>query len=117
MVCVSEAVLRAGVMPGWMLGWPATAAMADTSVVAKLKQRRGLGGRVKGIGHGSGGSDVHIDGGEGTVCYRAADGTGEGESGVELETAELARGAGGSLLDDGIDLGRAGGWCCRGHCD
>lgn len=116
-VCVSVEVRRAGGTPGSMPRRPATAGTADASV-AKLKRRRGFwAGWVESIGHGSGTSDVHIDGGEGTVCYRAADGTGEGESGVELDAAELARGTGGSLLDDGIDLGRAGGWRCRGHCD
>lgn len=51
------------------------------------------------------------------MCYGAADGTGKGESGVEGDTAELARGAGSSLLDDGVDLGRAGGLRGGAHCD
>lgn len=46
----------------------------------------------------------------------AADGTGKGESGVEGEAGELARGGGSSLLDDGVDLGRAGRGNGRGHC-
>lgn len=61
--------------------------------------------------------DVHIDGGQGTVCYGAADGTSEGKSGVEGDTAKLARSGGSGLLDDGIDLGRAGRLRWRAHCD
>lgn len=53
--------------------------------------------------------DVHIDRSQGTVCYRAADGTGKGESGVESDTAQLAGSVGSGLLDNGVDLGRAGG--------
>ena len=43
----------------------------------------------------------------------AAESTGEGESGVESGTAEL--GSGSSLLDDGVDLGRARGRNGRRH--
>lgn len=47
-----------------------------------------------------------------------AEGTGQGESGVEVDTAELARSRGGGLLDDGIDLVGASGRHGRGgHCD
>lgn len=67
--------------------------------------------------------DVHIDGCEGTVGDGAAEGTGEGEAGVESGTAEL--GSGGGLRNDGVDLGRARGrgsghFCCGrdcGRCD
>lgn len=55
------------------------------------------------------GSDVHIDGGEGTVCYRAADGAGKGESGVEGNAALLAGRIGGGGLDGGIGLDGTGG--------
>ena len=116
-VLVSVVVYRPGGVPGLMLLRPA-AAGTTRRIGREAETKTSLfWGRMGGIGHGSWRSDVHIDGGEGTVCYRAADGTGKGESGVELESAELARGAGGSLLDDGIDLGRAGGWRCGGHCD
>ena len=48
---------------------------------------------------------------------RAADGTGKGEAGVELEAGELARLFSLDVLDNGIELGRAGGLCGRGHCE
>lgn len=47
----------------------------------------------------------------------AAEGTGKGESGVEVDTAELGRSGSGGLLDDSIDLGRASGRHGGGHCD
>lgn len=43
-----------------------------------------------------------------------ADGTGKGESGVEVEAAELLRSVGAGSLDDRVNLGRAGG-CWRRH--
>lgn len=46
----------------------------------------------------------------------AADSTSEGESGVELEAAHL-RGGRSHLLDDGVDLGRAGSGSSGGHCE
>lgn len=49
--------------------------------------------------------NVHIDGGESAVGDGAADGTGKGESGVELEARELG---GGSDLSGGVGL--------AGHC-
>lgn len=39
----------------------------------------------------------------------AADGTSQGESGVESHATELLGGAGSGLLDERVDLGRAGG--------
>lgn len=42
---------------------------------------------------------------------RTADGTCQRESRVEGNSAELLWSAGGDLLDNGIDLGRAGGGC------
>lgn len=50
---------------------------------------------------------------------RAADGTGEGETGVELDAGELRRLSGLDVLLDGIDLGAAsrGGGSLGGHCD
>jgi hypothetical protein len=53
--------------------------------------------------------DLHIDGCEGTVGDGTADSASQGESGVESDTAELLGSAGSDLLDDGIDLCRAGG--------
>jgi len=44
-----------------------------------------------------------------------ADGTRQGESGVELETAELFGGVCDDLLDDGIDFRRAGRGSRRCH--
>lgn len=55
-----------------------------------------------------------IDRGEGSVSDGAADSTSEGESGVELEAAHL-RGGRSHLLDDGVDLGRAGSGSSGGH--
>lgn len=46
---------------------------------------------------------------------RTADGTSEGESGVEGNTAQLAGSVGSGLLDNGVDLGRAGGLRWGGH--
>lgn len=54
-------------------------------------------------------ADLHIDGSESTVGDGAADCTSQGESGVEGDTAELLGGVGLCSLEDGIDLGRAGG--------
>lgn len=54
---------------------------------------------------------LHIDGCEGSVGYGAADSAGEGESGVELDTAQFL----GGLVDDRLDLG-LGGRRGRGHC-
>lgn len=48
--------------------------------------------------------DVHINRSQCTVGNGAAEGTGKGESGVEVDTAELARSGSSGLLDDGIDL-------------
>lgn len=65
---------------------------------------------------------LHIDGCESSVGDGTADGTGKGESRVEVDTAELLWGTLGldSLLD-GVQLAGAsrGGWCCRcvAHCD
>lgn len=61
--------------------------------------------------------DVHIDRSQGTVGDGAAEGTSKGESGVEVDTAELARSGGSGLLDDGIDLVRASGRHGGGHFD
>lgn len=62
---------------------------------------------------------LHIDGGKATVGEGAADGTGEGETGVELDAGELRRLSGLDVLLDGIDLGAAGGGggSLGGHCD
>lgn len=46
-----------------------------------------------------------------------ADGTGKGESGVEVDTGKLARSGGSGLLDNGIDLVRASGRHGGGHFD
>jgi hypothetical protein len=51
----------------------------------------------------------HIDGGKSTVGDGTADRSGESESRVERDTAELLGRSGKRLLHDGIDLGRAGG--------
>lgn len=61
--------------------------------------------------------NIHIDGSKTTVGDRAADGTGKGESGVQGHAGELGRLGGLDILDDGIDLGRASGFCVGGHCD
>lgn len=61
--------------------------------------------------------DLHIDWGETTVSDGAADSTSEGESGVKVGTGELLRSVGKGLLDDGVDLGRAGGWVWSRHGD
>ena len=58
--------------------------------------------------------DVHINGSEGTVGDGAADGTGERESRVETNAAELGSGGDSGLLDDSVDLGRS---CLSSHCD
>lgn len=81
----------------------------------RRQEDKELSGRLASLKDG--GIDVHIDGSQGTVCYGAADGTGKGESGVEGDTAKLARSGGSGLLDDGIDLGRAGGLRWGAHCD
>lgn len=53
---------------------------------------------------------LHIDGGKTTVGDGTADGTSKGESGVEVETAQLCWvGDGSDILLDGIQLGRASG--------
>lgn len=56
---------------------------------------------------------LHIDGGESTVGDGAADGTGEGKTGVELEAAVLGRrgggGRGSGLLSDGRGAGSGSG--------
>ena len=52
--------------------------------------------------------NLHIDGCEGAVGDRTADCASQGESGVESDAAELLGGVGSDLLDDGIDLRRAG---------
>ncbi|TKW49736.1 hypothetical protein CTA1_5092 [Colletotrichum tanaceti] len=62
------------------------------------------------------GEHLHIDGSQGTVGDGAADSTGKGESRVEGEAGKLAGGVGSSLLDDGVDLGRAGGGQGGSHC-
>lgn len=77
-------------------------------LIAQMAQAIAADGRLH--------SDLHIDGCEATVGDRTADCTSQGESGVELKTAELLGGVGGDLLDDGIDLRRASGCCGRGHC-
>ena len=62
---------------------------------------------------------LHIDRRETTVGQGTADGTGEGESGVEGETAELLGLIGLDVLLDGIELDRAGraGRVCGSHCE
>jgi hypothetical protein len=47
----------------------------------------------------------------------AADGTSEGEARVEGEAGKLARLLSLDVLDDGIELGRAGGLCGSRHCE
>lgn len=47
---------------------------------------------------------LHIDRSKATVGDGTADGTGEGESRVESETAELARSSGSGLAGEGIGL-------------
>jgi hypothetical protein len=51
---------------------------------------------------------LHIDGGETTVGDGTADGTGKGESRVEVETAELLGSGSLDVLLDGVHLGGAG---------
>ena len=51
---------------------------------------------------------LHIDGSETTVGNGTADCTSQGESRVELKTAELLWGVCGDVLDNGVDLRRAG---------
>lgn len=47
----------------------------------------------------------------------AADGTGKGKARVEREAGRGGRLVSLDILDDGIDLGRAGGFRRAGHCD
>jgi hypothetical protein len=67
------------------------------------------------VGNREGGRSLHIDGCEGTVGNCTADSTGQGESRVELDTAELFGGVCDDLLDDSIDLRRAGRGSRRCH--
>ena len=63
--------------------------------------------------------DVHIDGGESTVGDGAAEGTGDGEAGVQSQTGRGGRVNVGSELGLGrVDLAGAGGSGGRssGHC-
>lgn len=61
--------------------------------------------------------NVHIDGSQSTVGDGAAEGTGQGEAGVQVEAgAGGSRRGGGGLLDDGVD-GRLSGGHCEGMCD
>lgn len=70
------------------------------------RHRTRRGNRSSPLGwHGSQG-DLHIDGSESTVGDGTADSTSEGESGVELKTAELGGGCDG-LLGHSIHLGAA----------
>lgn len=71
------------------------------------------------VGRSIGAEHIHIDGSEATVRDSAADGTGESESRVEVETLGVGRvGSGGCRLD-GIELGGAGGGggSLGRHCD
>ena len=47
----------------------------------------------------------------------AAKGTSKGEAGVQVNAGELVRLSSLDVLDDGIELGRAGGFRVGGHCD
>lgn len=60
---------------------------------------------------------LHIDGSKSTVGDGAADSTGEGEAGVEGEAAQLLGLGSLDILDNGVELGRAGGFRVGGHCD
>ena len=87
-------------------GDPAAAASASRSADREIAK---ITTKLKHDGRGSGkGNNLHIDGSESTVGDGTADSAGKGESGVESNAAELGRGGGLGLLDDGIDLGRAG---------
>jgi hypothetical protein len=58
-----------------------------------------------------------IDGSEATVGDGAADGTSEGEARVEAQARKLARLLSLDVLDNGIELSRAGRLCGSRHCD
>jgi len=68
-----------------------------------------IGGRAEELRARPTGGFLHIDGGETTVGDGTADGTGKGESRVEVESAELLGSGGLDVLLDGIHLGGAGG--------
>lgn len=61
--------------------------------------------------------NLHIDGSQGTVGDGAADGASKGETGVEGEAAQLLGLGSLDILDNGVELGRAGRFRVGGHCD
>lgn len=61
--------------------------------------------------------NVHIDGSHATVGDGAAESASEGEAGVQVDAGRVLGLSGLDVLDDGIDLGRAGGLRAGSHCD
>lgn len=76
---------------------------------------REIGARRKGLNGAR--EDEHIDRSHGTVSDGAAESTGKGETGVQIDTGELLGLEGLDVLDDGVDLGRAGGLRAGSHCE